>query len=57
MQGAGEGEAFEGIKRMGLGGEKPLGEGKTKAPSSDFHRNESTVVAREEEVARGYLKR
>ena len=23
------GEAFEGIKRMGLGGEQPLGEGKT----------------------------
>ena len=30
LQGAGE--AFEDIKRMGLGGEEPLGEGKTKAP-------------------------
>ena len=35
LQGAGK--AFEGIKRMGLGGEKPLGEGKTKAPNSDYH--------------------
>ena len=55
LQGAGE--AFEGIKRMGLGGEKPLGEGKTKAPNSDYHKKESPVVAREEEVARDYLKR
>ena len=54
LQGAGE--AFEGIKRMGLGGAKPLGEGKTKAPSSDYHKNVSPVVAREE-VARAYLKR
>jgi hypothetical protein len=30
----------EGIQRMGLGGEKPLGEGKTKAPNSDYHKNE-----------------
>ena len=42
---------------MGLGGEQPLGEGKTKAPSSDYHKNESPVVEREEEVARAYLKR
>ena len=35
LQGAGE--AFEGIQRMGLGGEQPLGEGKTKAPNSDYH--------------------
>ena len=31
---------------MGLGGEKPLGEGKTKAPNSDYHKSESPVVAR-----------
>ena len=56
LQGAGE--AFEGIQRMGLGGEQPLGEGKTKAPNSDYHTNESPVVAQEEEeVARAYLKR
>ena len=55
LQGAGE--AFEGIKRMGLDGEKPLGEGKTKAPNSDYHKNESPVAARQEEAARDYLKR
>ena len=55
LQGAGE--AFEGIKRMGNGGEQPLGEGKTKDPSSDYHKNESPVVAREEKVARANLKR
>ena len=37
LQGAGE--AFEGIQRMGLGGEQPLGECKTKAPNSDYHKN------------------
>ena len=55
LQGAGG--AFEGVQRMGLGGEQPLGEGKTKAPNSDYHKIESPVVVREEEVARAYLKR
>ena len=53
----GAGEAFEGIKRIGLSGEKPLGEGKTKAPCSDNHKSESPVVARQEEVAQDYPKR
>ena len=53
----GVGEAFEDIKRMGLGGEEPLGEGKTKAPNSDYHKDESPVAARQAEVARDYLKR
>jgi hypothetical protein len=36
-----------------------LGEGTTKAPSSDYHRkkNESPVAARQAEVVRDYLKR
>ena len=55
LQGAGE--AFEDIKRMGLGGEEPLSEGKTKAPNSDYHKGESPVAARQAEVARDYLKR
>ena len=59
LQGAGE--AFEGIQRMGLGGEQPLGECKTKAPNSDYHKiyhkNVSPVGAKEEEVARAYPKR
>ena len=37
LQGAGE--ALEGIQRFALGGEQPLGEGKTKAPSSDYRKN------------------
>ena len=55
LQGAGE--VFEDIKRIGLGGEEPLGEGKTKAPNSDYHKDESPVAARQAEVARDYLKR
>ena len=55
MQGAGE--AFEDMKRMGLSGEGPLGEVKTKAPNSDFLKNSSSVAARQAEVGRGYLKR
>ena len=39
-------EASDDIKRMGLGGEGPLGEGKTKAPNSDYHKDESPVAAR-----------
>ena len=42
---------------MGLSGEKPLGEAKTKTPSSDYHKNEPTVAARRAEVARDNLKR
>ena len=42
---------------MGLGGEEPLGEGKIKAPNSDYHKDESSVAARQAEVARDYLKR
>ena len=51
------GEAFEGVNRMGLGGQEPLGEVKTKAPNADYHKNESPVAARQAEVARDYLKR
>ena len=42
---------------MGLSGEKPLGEVKIKAPSSDYHQVMSPVAARQAEVARDYLKR
>ena len=42
---------------MGLSGEGPLGEVKTKAPNSDFLKNSSSVAARQAEVGRGYLKR
>ena len=42
---------------MGLSGEKPLGEVKTKAPNSDYHQTEPPVAARQAGVARGYLKR
>ena len=57
MQGAGE--AFESIKQMGLSGEKPLGEVKTKALNSDYHKrkDEPPVEARQAEVARDYLRR
>ena len=41
---------------MGLSGEKPLGEVKTKAPNSDYHQN-PPVAARQAEVVRDYLKR
>ena len=44
LQGAGE--AFEDTKDMGLSGEKPLGEAKTKAPDSDYHKNEQPAAAR-----------
>ena len=55
LQGAGE--AFEDVKRMGLSGERPLGEVKTKAPNSDYHQIMPPVAARQAEVARDYLKR
>ena len=44
---------------MGLSGETPLGEVKTKAPNSDYHnhRDVPPVAARQVEVARDYLKR
>ena len=48
---------FEDMKRMCLSGEKPLGEAKTKAPNSDYHKNESPVAARQAEAARDYPKR
>ena len=44
LQGAGE--AFEDVKQMGLSGEKPLGEVKTKAPNSDYHQIEPPVGCR-----------
>ena len=55
LQGAGE--ASEDVKQMGLSGERPLGEVKTKAPSSDYHQIMPPVAARQAEVARDYLKR
>ena len=51
------GEAFEDVKQMGLSGERPLGEVKTKAPNSDYHQIMPPVAARQAEVARDYLKR
>jgi len=53
------GEAFEDMKQMGLSGASPLGEVKTKAPSSDVHnhRDVPSVAAQQAEVARDYLKR
>jgi len=42
---------------MGLSGEKPLSEAKTKAPNSEYHKNEPKVAARQAEVARDYHKR
>ena len=51
------GEAYENVKGMGLSGEEPLGEVKTKAPNSDYHEDEPPVAARQAEVAREYLKR
>ena len=42
---------------MGLSGEKPLGEVKTKAPNSDYHVIMPPVAARQAEVARDNLKR
>ena len=57
LQGAGE--AYGSIKRMGLSGEKPLGEAKTKALNSGYHKpkDEPPVEARQVEVARDYLRR
>ena len=52
LQGAGE--AFEDMKQMGLSGEQPLGEAKTKAPNSDYHKDEPPVAARQAEVSRDY---
>ena len=40
----GAGEAFEDMKQMGLSGVTPLGEAKTKAPNSDYRKNEPPVV-------------
>ena len=42
---------------MGLSGEKPLGEVKTKALNSDYHQIMPPVAARQAEVARDYPKR
>ena len=44
---------------MGLSGEEPLGEVKTKAPTLDYHKpkDEPPVEARQAEVARDYLRR
>ena len=42
---------------MGLSGEAPLGDAKTKAPNSDYYKNEPPAAARQAEVARDYLKR
>ena len=55
LQGAGG--AFEDVKQMGLSGERPLGEVKTKAPDSYYHQIMPPVAARQAEVARDYLKR
>jgi len=44
------------MKQMGLS-ETPLGEAKTKATSSDYHKNEPPVAVRQAEVGRDYLKR
>ena len=52
LQGAGE--AFEDTKQMGLSGAQLLGEAKTKAPNSDYHKDEPPVAARQAEVARDY---
>ena len=40
------GEAFEDIKQMGLSGASPLGEVKTKAPNSDYHKLEPPATGR-----------
>ena len=42
---------------MGLSGEKPLSEPKTKAPNSDCHKNKQPAAARQAGVSRDYLKR
>ena len=38
-------EAFEEIKCMGLSGEEPLGDVKTKAHIPDYHKNEPPAAA------------
>ena len=45
--------------QMSLSGASPLGEVKTKAPNSDYHKHRDVqpVAARKAEVARDYLKR
>ena len=53
----GPGEAAQNMKQMGLSGEKPLGEAKTKAPNSGYYKNEPPVAALQAEAARDYLKR
>ena len=45
------------MKKMGLSGETPLGEAKTKAPNSDYHKDEPPAATRQAEAARDYLKR
>jgi len=45
------------MKQTGLSGETPLGEAKTKAPNSDYHKDEPPVAAQQAEVARDYIKR
>ena len=45
------------MKQTGLSGETPLGEAKTKAPNSFYHKDEPPVAARQAKVARDYLKR
>ena len=42
---------------MGLSAKEPMGEVRTKAPNSDYHKSASSVAARQAEVARDYLKR
>jgi len=44
------------MKQVGLSGEKPLGEAKTKAPKSNQHKNEPLAEARQAGVTRDYLK-
>jgi len=53
----GPGKAFKDMEQMGLSGETPLGEAKTKATNSDYHKNEPSVAARQAEVAQDFLKR
>ena len=42
LQGAGK--PFKDMKQMGISDEKPLGVAKTKAPNSDYRKNEPPVV-------------
>ena len=45
------------MKQMGLSGAQPLGEVKTKAPNSDYHKLEPPAAARQAQVSRDYSKR